>query len=195
MELQELKTTWTKQKTIGYSAEELNSIYHIKQIHSFANLKTGWSWDLKLSILISVIFITALQILNFRTSDFWAICMATLAIQHVLFYQVQLFLLRKYSAFNHDINQSLSKAIGKIRVLLWFYRLWPAVLTIILSMVYVALFKPQQPVWLMLVTGISLAAAVAVLSNIISAVLVRKHLIKLEGLRRGLIKLSEEEIY
>ena len=194
MELQELKTTWTKQKTIGYTAEELNSIYHIKQIHSFANLQAGWSWDLKLSILISLIFITALQILNFRTSDFWTICMATLAIQHVLFYQVQLFLLRKYSVFNQDISHSLLKAIGKIRVLLWFYRLWPALLTIILSIIYVVLFKPQQPVWLMLVTGIILATAVAVLSNIISAVLVRKHLIKLERLRMDLIKLSEEEV-
>ena len=194
MELQDLKTVWTKQKTIDYSPEELNSIYHIKQIHSFSNLKTDWSWDLKLSILISVIFITALQILEFRTSDFWTVCMAALAIQHVLFYQFQLFLLRKYSAFNHDIGQSLSKAIGKIKVLLWFYRLWPAVLTIILSIVYVALFKPQQPIWLMVVTGILLATAVAVLSNIISAVLVRKHLIKLEGLRMDLIKLSEEEV-
>ena len=194
MELQELKSVWTKQKTISYSPEELNSIYHIKQIHSFSNLKAGWSWDLKLSILISVIFITTLQILDFKTSNFWTLCMATLALQHILFYQIQLNLLRKYSVFNNDIRQSLSKAIGKIRVLLWFYRLWPAVLTIILSMVYVVLFKPQQPVWLIVVTGILLATAVAVLSNIISAVLVRKHLIKLEGLRMDLVKLSEEEV-
>lgn len=194
MELQELKSVWIKQKTIGYTAEELNSIYHIKQIHSFTILKASWSWDLKLSILISVIFIAALQILNFTTSDFWTACMAIFSLQHILFYQIQLYFLRKYSVFNQDISKSLSKAIGKIRILLWFYRLWPALLTIILSSIYVVLFKPQQPIWLMLVTGILLATAVAVLSNIISAVLVRKHLIKLEGLRMDLIKLSEEDV-
>jgi hypothetical protein len=192
MDLQELKTVWIKQKTIGYSPEELNSIYHIKQIHSFTNLKAGWSWDLKLSIRISVLFIAALQILDFSTSNFWTLCMATLALQHIMFYQIQLYLLRKYSVFNNDIRQSLSKAIGKIRILLWFYRLWPAVRTTMLSIVYIVLFKPQQPVWLVIVIGTVLAGTVAVLSDILSAVLVRKHLQKLEGLKMDLVNLSEE---
>ena len=192
MELQEFKTAWTNQKTIGYSSEELSSIYHIKQIHSFANLKAGWSRDLKLAILIAVIFMAALQILDYKTSDFWTICMAVLSVQHVLFYQIQLYLLRKYSVFNNDISQSLSRAIGKIRILLWFYRLWPGLLTIILSIVYVVLFRPQQPAWMMIIIGTLLATAVAVLSNILSAVLVRKHLLKLEGLKMDLISLTKE---
>lgn len=191
MELDELKTAWTKQKSIGYSPAELNSIFHIKQKHNFSSLKSGLSWDLQLSILLAVVFIAVLQILNLKSSDFWSVCMAIFALQHILFYQFQVFLLRKYSVFSHDISQSLTTAIGKIRGLLWFYRLWPAILTIILAMVYVVVFKPQQPVWLMLLIGTFLAAAIAVLSNIISAVLVRKHLLKLEGLRNDLLKLSE----
>ena len=192
MKLQEFKTAWTKQKAIGYSSEELNSIYHIKQIHNFANLKTGWSWDLILSIIIAAVFIAALQILGLKTSNFWSVCMAALALQHIIFYQIQLYLVRKYSVFNHDISRSLSQAIDKVRILLWFYRLWPAVLTIILSFVYVVLFRPQQPVLLSIISGTLLASVVAILANILSAVLVRKHLLKLEGLKKDLIKLNED---
>jgi hypothetical protein len=192
MELQDFKTAWTAQKTIGYSPEELDSIYHIKQLHSFTNLKAGWSWDLKLAILISVVFIVALQMLDLKTSNFWSIGMAILTVQHVLFYQFQLYLLRKYSVFSNGISQSLSISIGKIKVLLWFYRLWPAVLTIMLSLVYVFLFTPEQPAWLMIIIGTLLATVVAGLSNILSAVLVRKHLLKLVGLKMQLIRLSEQ---
>jgi hypothetical protein len=191
MELDEFKTVWTKQKSVGYSSAELNSIFHIKQNHRFANLKSGLSRDLQLSILLAVVFIVVLQILNLRTSNFWSVCMAIFALQHILFYQFQVYLLRKYSVFSHDISQSLTKAIGKIRGLLWFYRLWPAVLTIILSIVYAVVFKPEQPVWQMIIVGTSLATTIAALSNVISAVLVRKHLLKLEGLKNDLIKLSK----
>ena len=191
MELEEFKKVWRLKKDVAYSQAELNSIFHIKQKHSFAELKSGFSRDLKLAILISVVFIVALQILDFRTSNFWSASMALFALQHVLFYQFQVFLLRKYSEFNNNISQSLSQAISKIRGLLWFYRLWPAVLTIILSMVYATLFKPEQPVWLMLLLSLILATIIAVISNIISAALVREHLLKLQNLRQDLIKLSE----
>ena len=191
MELEELKSAWTKQKSVGYSQAELNSIYHLKQKHNFSSLKVGLSWDLLLSILISAIFIVILQILSLNTSNFWSVWMAIFALQHVIFYQLQVYLLRKHSVFSHDISQSLTKAIGKIRGLLWFYRIWPAILTIMLSIIYVIQFKPEQPIWLMLLIGTFLAATIAGLSNIISAVLVRKHLLKLEGLKEDLLKLSD----
>ena len=191
MELEELKTVWVKQKSVGYSQAELNSIYHIKQKNNFYSLKVGLSWDLLLSILISAMFIVVLQILSLNTSNFWSVWMAIFALQHVIFYRLQVYLLRKYSVFSHDISQSLTKAIGKIRGLLWFYRLWPAILTIMLSIIYVIQFKPEQPIWLMLLIGTFLAATIAGLSNIISAVLVRKHLLKLEGLKEDLLKLSD----
>jgi hypothetical protein len=190
MELEELKTVWTKQKSVGYSQAELNSIFHIKQKHRFASLKSGLSRDLQVSILIAVVFIVVLQIFNLKTSNFWSVCMAIFALQHTLFYRFQTYLLRKYSVFNNDISQSLTTAIGKINGLLWFYRLWPAVLSIILSIIYAVVFKPEQPVWLMSLIGTSLAASIAGLSNVISAVLVRKHLLKLTGLKNDLIKLS-----
>jgi len=191
MELAEFKTVWTKQKSVGYSPVELNSIFHIKQKHRFASLKSGLSWDLQLSILLAVVFIVVLQILNLKTSNFWSVCMAIFALQHILLYQFQVYLLRKYSVFSQDISQSLTKAIGRISGLLWFYRLWPAVLTIILFVVYAVVFKPEQPLWLMFLIGTLLAATIAGLSNVISAVLVRKHLLKLAGLKNDLIKLSE----
>lgn len=191
MELEELKSVWAKQKPVGYSQAELNSIFHIKQKHNFSSLKSGLSWDLLLSVLISAVFIVVLQVLSLKTSNFWSVFMAIFALQHVLFYQFQVFLLRKYSVFSHDISHSLTKAIGKIKGLLWFYRLWPAILTIILTMVYVGLFEPEQPIWLMLVIGTFLAAVIAGISNIISAALMRKHLMKLEGLKKDLLKLSD----
>ncbi|RLD24445.1 MAG: hypothetical protein DRI71_02535 [Bacteroidetes bacterium] len=191
MELKEFKTAWTKQKTIGYSQEELDSIYHIKQKHSLESFKLGLSWDLAVAIIISIAFIVVLQVLDYRASNFWSICMALFAAQHVLFYRFQVYLLRKYSVFNNDVSQSLANAISKIKGLLWFYRLWPAALTIILSVVYIVIYKPQQPVWLMLLVGTSLAIVISALSNVISAVLVRKHLIKLQKLEQDLLTLRE----
>ncbi len=192
MALEDLKIAWTKQKPVGYSADELNSIYHIKQLHSITSLKTGLSWDLLLALLISVIFIAVLQILDFSASNFWSVCMAVFATQHVVFYQYQIHLLRKYSVFSQNIGLSLENVIGKIRLLLWFYRLWPAVLTMLLSSVYVILFKVEQPIWQMLLIGSLLAIGVAILSNIISAVLVRKQLIKLESLRSEFKRLATD---
>lgn len=189
MELAELKTAWTRQKTIGYSQEELDSIYHIKQTHSLNSFKTGLSWDLGIAIMISGAFIVVLQVLNFKTSDFWSLCMSLFAVQHILFYKFQVYLLKKFSVFSKDISQSLDGAISKIKGLLWFYRLWPAALTSILSIVYILLYKPQQPIWLMFLIGASLAMIIAILSNVISAVLVRKHLLKLQNLKVELLKL------
>ena len=116
--------------------------------------------------------------------------MAIFTLQHILFYQLQIYLLRKYSIFNQDVKASLTLAISNIRGLLWFYRLWPAVLTILLSIIYIGMFKPEHPLWQMLVIGTILAVGIGILSNIISAVLVRQHLIRLEGLKQYLVKLS-----
>ena len=191
MELEELKTAWTKQKTIGYSQEELNSIYHIKQTHSLSSFKSGLSWDLGAAMLISIVFIVVLQVLDFKTSDFWSLCMALFAVQHIMFYKFQVYLLRKFSVFSKDVSQSLTGAITKIKGLLWFYRLWPAALTTILSIVYIVLYRPQQPIWLMFIIGTFMAMVIAILSNVISAVLVRTHLLRLQNLKEELLKLRE----
>ena len=191
MEIEELKATWTNQKTIGYSQEELDSIYHIKQSHSLNILKSGLSWDLGVAIFITIAFIVFLQILDFKASNFWSICMGVFALQHILFYRFQVYLLRKYSVFSKDVSQSITDAIRKIRGLLWFYRLWPATLTILLSVVYFGLYRPQIHLWLMLLIVTFLAGAIAILSNIISAVLVRKQLSRLESLKEELLKLRD----
>jgi hypothetical protein len=191
MELQEFKTSWQKQAIVGYSHEELDSIFAIKQHHSLAALKTGLTWDLVTAIVISIGFIITLQMLDLRTSDFWSACMAIFAIQHVIFYQIQLFLLKRNSNFVNNVKYSITLAIGKIKVLLWIYRLWPATLTVILAITYVMMFKPNVAVWMMLIIGLTLATVVAALSNIISAVLVRKHLLKLENLQQELLILSK----
>jgi hypothetical protein len=191
MELQEFKTGWQKKAIVGYSSEEIESIFSIKQNHSLASLKTGLTWDLVMAIIIAIGFIIVLQILNLRTSNFWSVGMAIFAIQHVIFYQFQIFLLKKNSNFINNINYSITLAISKIKVLLWFYRLWPAMLTLILAITYVLMFKPDVPSWIMVVCGAILAIGIAALSNIISAVLVRKHLLKLENLKRELLRLSD----
>jgi hypothetical protein len=191
MELQEFKTSWQKQVIVGYSHEELDGIFAIKQHHSLAALKTGLTWDLVTAIVISIGFIIALQMLNLRTSDFWSACMAIFAIQHVIFYQFQVFLLKRKSNFVNNVKYSITLAIGKIKVLLWIYRLWPATLTVILAVTYIMMFKPNVAIWMMLLTGLIVAIVVAALSNIISAVLVRKHLLKLEKLQQELLILSK----
>ena len=189
MALEGLKTAWARQKTVGYSPEELNSIFHIKQTHRFEDIKSTFTWDLILALIISLSFIVALQLLDYRTSDFWSVCMAIFALQHILFYQLQVYLLRKYNVFKDNVGQSLTTAINNVHALLWFYRLWPAMLTLLLSLVYVYLFRPEAVGWVMFLIVITLAAGIGLLSNIISAVTVRKHLIKLENLKQDYLNL------
>ena len=61
-----------------------------------------------------------------------------------------------------------------------------------LSFVYVFLFRPEQPTWLLILFGSLVAVAIAILANIMSAFLVRKHLIKLQVLRQELLNLSNQ---
>jgi len=191
MELEEIKAVYQQKKSIGYSQDELDSIYHIKQQHGFKVLKTGFSWDLIASIFIATIFIVLLQYLDLRTSVFWSICMAVLVVQHILFYLLQNYFIRKLNTFENNISLSLKESITKLRGLLWFYRLWPAILSTTLYSIYLVQFSPELTIGYILLIGILIAISVAGLSNIVSAVLVRKHYQKLILLKEELESLSD----
>jgi len=191
MDIENFKVAWQKQETVGYSPSELDSIYHIKKSHALDNLKSGLSWDLLSSIVLAVLFIILLQVLNLKTSNFWSVCMGILAIQHIVFYQLQAYFIRKYSIFKHNVVQSLEESIRKVNLLLWFYRVWPATLTVILYSTYFGMFNPGWPLAQILLLGTILALGIAGLSNIISAVLVRKYIKRLIRLKDELTSQSK----
>ena len=192
MDLEEFKVGWKKQEAISYSDEELKGIYHLRESRTLAEVSTGLTWDLILAIIISTVFIIALQVAAFKTSNFWSICMGILVLQHLVFYQYQRRLINKYSTYSNDVLQSIEGASKRLKRLLWFYRLWPASLTGLLFVIYINQFNPLLPLWQVILIGIVLSVSIAILSNQISAVLVRKHYQKLKKLSKNLsIQLKE----
>ena len=190
MELEEFKSVWVKQKAAFYSQEELDSIFDIKQQHALAGFKLGLKWDLVIAVLISLIVIAILQMQNLATSNFWSVCMGILAAQHILFYQLQVRLIKRFSAFKNNIQESLNIAISKLYGLLWFYRLWPAILSLCLYTIYVASFVSTWPLGQIILVGAIIAITVAIISDRISAILVRKHYLKLCNLKEAFEQLS-----
>jgi hypothetical protein len=183
MELEDIKIAWQKQKDVGYSTAELDSIYRIKQNHVLNALRRGFSFDLITSILLSAMFIVYLQIINLSTSNFWSVCMLLLIIQHLIIYQLQIYLIRKYSVFKLNINHSITISIRRLRNLLWLYRLWPTLLGMVLYTVYVVRFASYWQVWQILATGAIIIIVIMAMSDLLSAVLVRKHYKRLKQLK------------
>jgi hypothetical protein len=186
MDIETFKAGWQKQEAVSYSDEELQSIYQIRENRTISELSTGFTRDLVAALVLSVLFILILQISDLKTSNFWSLFMGILAFQHLIFYQYQRRLIRKYSYYNTNVLQSLEGALKRLKKLLWFYRLWPASLTIVLYAIYINQFDPQWSLWQTLCVGLFLAIIIAAVSNQISAVLVRKHYIKLKRLQKDL---------
>jgi hypothetical protein len=192
MDLEEFKVGWKKQEATSYSEEELKGIYHLRESRTLAELSSGLTWDLILALIISALFIIVLQVAAFQTSNFWSLCMGILAFQHLVFYQYQRRLIKKYSSYTNNVFQSIDGASKRLKRLLWFYRLWPASLTLILFVIYINQFDPLWPLLQVIMLGLGLAISIALLSNKISAVLVRKHYYKLKKLSKELRKQIKE---
>lgn len=187
MNLEEFKVGWKKQEAISYSDEELKGIFHLRESRILAEVSTGLTWDLILAMIISTVFIIALQVAEYQTSNFWSVCMGILSLQHLVFYQYQRRLIKKYSTYLNDVLQSIEGASKRLKRLLWFYRLWPASLTVLLFVIYINQFNPLLALWQVILIGLGLSVSIAILSNQISAVLVRKHYRKLKKLSKELI--------
>ena len=187
MNLEEFKVGWKKQEAISYSDEELKGIFHLRESRILAEVSTGLTWDLILAMIISTVFIIALQVAEYQTSNFWSVCMGILSLQHLVFYQYQRRLIKKYSTYLNDVLQSIEGASKRLKRLLWFYRLWPASLTVLLFVIYINQFNPLLALWQVILIGLGLSVSIAILSNQISAVLVRKHYHKLKKLSKELI--------
>ena len=187
MNLEEFKVGWKKQEAISYSDEELKGIFHLRESRILAEVSTGLTWDLILAMIISTVFIIALQVAEYQTSNFWSVCMGILSLQHLVFYQYQRRLIKKYSTYLNDVLQSIEGASKRLKRLLWFYRLWPASLTVLLFVIYINQFNPLLTLWQVILIGLGLSVSIAILSNQISAVLVRKHYRKLKKLSKELI--------
>ena len=186
MDIEEFKVGWKKQEAVSYSDEELQSIYQIRESRILSDISVVFTRDLVAALFMSVVFIAILQISGLKTGDFWSICMGILAIQHLVFYQYQRRLIRKYSNYEDNVLQSIKSASKRLKKLLWFYRLWPATLAMVLYIIYINQFNPGWALWPTIITGMLLAILVAAISNQISAVMVRKHLNKLKNLQKGL---------
>ena len=188
MNIEEFKISWKKQEAISYSDEELQSIYQIRESRTLSELSTGFTRDLVAALMITIGFIIILQISGLKTSNFWSVSMAILGIQHLVFYQYQRRLIRKYSNYENNVLQSIESALKRLKKLLWFYRLWPATLTIVLYAIYINQFNPLLLLWQSIIIGLVFALVVAGISNQISAIMVRKHYRKLKNLQKGLQK-------
>lgn len=194
MDLEEFKVDWKKQEAVSYSEEELKGIYQLRESRTLAELSTGLTWDLILALIISAVFIIVLQVAAFQTSNFWSVCMGILALQHLVFYQYQRRLINKFSTYSNNVLHSIDSASKRLKRLLWFYRLWPASLTVLLFIIYMNQFNPLLALWQVIIIGLSLSVSIAILSNQISAILVRKHYSKLKKLSKELsIQLNEND--
>ena len=186
MDLEEFKVGWKKQEAVRYSDEELESIYQIREARTLSNLLTGFTWDLVVALALSALFIIILQVSDLKTSNFWSICMGILALQHLVFYQYQHRLIKRYSHCDDNVRKSIESSLNRLKKLLWVYRLSPALLIIVLYAVYINQFGSMGSIWQSLSVGIILAAIGALIANQLSAVLVRKHYVKLIELQKNL---------
>lgn len=179
MELEAIKTSWQLKEPVSYSEEELESIYNIKKSNVLGELKIAFSVDLIIAISLASVFIFALQVLNYASSDFWSVCMAILVIQHLVFYLYQSVMIKKYQAFEDNVLHSIRNHIKKLKVLLWFYRMWPAILALVLYIYYIIRFTPDWTLSIIVVSGSSITITAGILSNYVSAVMIRRQIMRL----------------
>ena len=192
MELDQLKEKWIAKNIPVYTSEELDSIFHIKQGNILSGFKLNLSKDLIIAEALAIGFVVVLQLLNFRTSDFWSLMMLFLAAQHLIIYSLQNRLIAKLKTFNLNIPRSLKNLIDKMTILLWIYRIWPTSLSLILYSIYILQFSSEWTNGVILITGLALASITLIISNSLSAVLVRNHLKELKNILQSLEELKSK---
>lgn len=188
-----MKEKWIGVKAPGYSEAELQSIFQIKQKHSLGRFKINLSNDLLIAEVLAIGFIVILQILDFRTSNFWSLMMLFLAIQHLIIYSLQNSLISRVQEFSGNVENSIQESISKLNALLMHYRIWPVLLSIILYTVYVSQFASGWSITNTALIGAALAIGTLILSNSLSALLVRNQLQELQKLARRLDDLRTQE--
>ena len=190
MELEQLKEKWTSLKNPGYSREELESIYNLKQGNVLNQLASALRLDLVIALGLAFGFIILLQKLNLQSSNFWSIVMGFVALQHLVMYLLQVFLIRKLSQFSGDVSRSINLSINRLEKLQWSYRTVPLILTLALILVYHSLFGINLPLTELIVLTVIVMIAVLALSEYLSAKLLRMRIKELQTMARDFRSLT-----
>lgn len=190
--MNDLKTKWKTVLTPRYSEEELKSIYNIKKDHSLGFLRAKLGWDLVVAEIIVVAFIVFLQIIDLSSSNFWSMIMAFIGIQHLFLYQLQAKLIEKRLQFADNLSQSLQTSIKLLKGLLWHYRIWPAVLSLVLYSGYYLWFRPDWSTLTLALQGWVIIVLVTSISTLLSALVVRKQIDHLSQLFQKLASSANE---
>ena len=164
--------------------EELESIYVIKNGNVLSVLRTSLRIDLIIALLFSVGFIITLQWLDLSTSNFWSLIMGFIAMQHIIIFILQSYLIQKSNQLNDNVIESVKESIKKLKVLRWYYRILPVILTITLVITYYLLFGIPLGWSGLIASGIGISLLVLAISEFLSSKIVRSRINELEGLRK-----------
>jgi hypothetical protein len=186
--MNDLKAKWNTTSTPAYSEEELISIYNIKKDHSFRFLKAKLGWDLVVAEILVLCFIIFLQTINLSLSNFWTMIMGFVGLQHLLLYQLQAKFIKNRLQFTENLSKSLEGSRKLLKALLWHYRIWPATLSLLLYGGYYFWFTPDWSALTLTIQGFSIVLFVLGVSNLLSALMVRKQIDHLTQLLRKLEK-------
>lgn len=183
MDLEKIKANWTEIETPVYSKEELASIYSIKQSNILLLFKSTLKADLIISELLVLCFILFLQLMDFKTSNFWSVIMGFVGIQHLFIYLLQSILIKRMVRFTDNVSQSINTSIGNLKLVMKFYRVFPVLLSLGLYTLYVSLFDISLASMNIFIIGIGLVILVLAVSEFLSLVLVKTHIKRLEKLK------------
>jgi len=192
IELEDIRNKW-RAKNVSYSPEELDSIFSIKKGNIIKAFRTSISTDLIVAEILAIGFIILLQYLQLATSNFWSVMMIFLALQHLILYLLQINLIIKALVFRNEIRDSISSSIKRLSILLWHYRIWPPILSFGLYMLYWLLYPNDITLPWLIAGALIVISGVALISNVLSAVIVRKHLVKLKELELNLATNNSSE--
>ena len=184
MELEQIKTNWQRIKPPKYSNEELISINHIRKNNIFLIFKSALRRDLLISEVIAIFFVILLQVLNLKTSDFWSGFMLFIGLQHLIIYILQERIITRQCRFTTNIRGSIQQSINNLQMVLWHYRIWPALLAISLYLTYVLQFNPFSNIIETTAVGLGISILVLIVSYYLSAVLVRQQIARLKELEQ-----------
>jgi len=193
MELDQLKEKWITKDVPTYNSQELESIFNIRKGNILTRFKLDLGKDLIIAEVLAIGFILTLQVLDFQTSNFWSLMLFILAMQHLIIYSLQSKMIAKLTGFNQNVAISIQNLIKKLSRLLWLYRLWPPMLSLFLYTVYVINFSKEWSGGVIFSIGVGLAVITYLISNSLSAVLVRNHLRELKNISRSLETLKSPQ--
>lgn len=184
MELEEMRSTWTKVKLPRYSIEELENIYGLRNMSTLTLFRASLRADLFIALFFSIGFILTLQWLDFKTSNFWSLIMGFIALQHIVIFTLQSYFIGQAAQLNDNILESVKGSIGKLKILQWQYRIIPSGLTITLILTYHVLFGIPFGVAGLIAAVLGITALVLVISEFLSSKMVRSRIIQLEVIKK-----------